>query len=74
MTHSHHNTPRTTRGAVAKPNSSAPNAHANATSLPVNNLPSVSKRTRYVNHLTLMFDVFLLNQAPMVIRHVEYLF
>ena len=29
--------------------------HANATSLPVNNLPSVSKR--YVNHLTLMFDV-----------------
>ena len=38
--------PRATRGAVAKPNSSAPNSAAMATSRPVISLPSVSSRTR----------------------------
>ena len=38
--------PRVTKGAVAKPNSSAPSKQAMATSRPVFNCPSVSKTTR----------------------------
>ena len=38
--------PRVTRGAVAKPNSSAPSMQAMATSRPVMSLPSVSSTTR----------------------------
>ena len=41
--------PIATSGVVAKPNSSAPNIQAIATSRPVNNLPSVSTRTRSRN-------------------------
>ena len=39
--------PEATSGAVAKPNSSAPNRHAIATSLPVFNWPSHSKTTLF---------------------------
>ena len=35
--------PEATNGAVEKPNSSAPNKHATATSFPVFNCPSHSK-------------------------------
>ena len=57
MTH-----PNTTNGAVANPNSSAPSAHAYATSLPVSNLPSVSNFTRLRKSFN--FNVWCVSAKP----------
>ena len=54
--------PKVTRGAVAKPNSSAPSIQAIATSLPVISFPSVSRETSFLKPF--LISVWCVSASP----------
>jgi hypothetical protein len=65
MTCSHHTQPDATRGAVAKPNSSAPSNAATATSRPVLIVRRILRRHDFAGHLELKFAVLRQVLVPM---------